>query len=509
MFRLSLRRKLMFFAIAIAIIPLVVAGRTMIRIAQDELKSSANEQLSSTAQQLTGEINDLYKRTWLAPLLLIRNAIDSDELGVQEKVALLTLGIANIPDIAALQITLEGAPIPLVVLNESFAARLEEAGLDPLEALRVPPKDIEAYRTSGRVYAQDVAHIAATDDWLATVVLPLDSLLAGQESVLSARIDLKRLGDLIARHPLTRQRGFIAIVDAEGREVFGSGRADLDQFELKSAAVRVLESGSRLVSVEPYANRETGERILAGYAFPRPFDWAVLVGKSEADAYAAMNEMIVGLAERFHLEKFVSGGTLAAIKIADHRGVALGGEKLLATMLFCDIRGYTAFAEMRDPEVVVEVLNFTFQRQADIVSKHHGDIDKFVGDQIVAVFLGDDMVVNACLCALEIQEAMADLGREHPDWGLAVGIGVNAGEVIMGAMGSSSRMDYTVLGDAVNLAARLCSHAARGQTLLSADNWRTIAERPELTAEPLAPIAVKGKSEPVRVYAIHPAPAAQ
>ena len=295
-------------------------------------------------------------------------------------------------------------------------------------------------------------------------------------------------------------------------------------------------SGSRLISVEPYANRETGERILAAYAFPRPFDWAVLVGKSEADAYAAinmmieslglwvlgglviaiggavvfalgisrpileidrvagevakgnfrarvenvrskdeigdlgrrMNDMIVGLAERFHLEKFVSGGTLAAVKIADHQGVALGGEKRLATMLFCDIRGYTAFAEKRDPEVVVEVLNFTFQRQADIVSRHHGDIDKFVGDQIVAVFLGDDMVLNACLCALEIQDAMAELGREHPDWGLAVGIGINAGEVIMGAMGSSNRMDYTVLGDAVNLAARLCSHAARGQTLLSA-----------------------------------------
>ena len=144
MFRLSLRRKLMFFAIAIAIIPLVVAGRTMIRIAQDELKSSANEQLSSTAQQLAGEINDLYEHTWLAPLLLIRNAIDSDELGVQEKVALLTLGIANIADIAALQITLGGSPIPLVVLNEGFSARLEAAGLEPLEALRVPPEAIEA-----------------------------------------------------------------------------------------------------------------------------------------------------------------------------------------------------------------------------------------------------------------------------------------------------------------------------------------------------------------------------
>jgi adenylate cyclase len=576
MFRFSLRRKLMFFAIAIAIIPLLVAGRTMIRIAQDELKSSANDQLLSTAQQLTEEINSLYEHTWLAPLLLMRNAIDSDQLGVQEKVSLLTLGITDIPDIAALQITIKDSPIPLVVVNDDFAAGLKVASLDPLEVLRVPVETIEAYKSSGKVYAQDVTHIAETDDWLATVVLPLNSLLAGQESTFSARIDLRRLRDFIAAHPLRKQRGFIAIVDAAGKEIFDPGRADLDQFEIKSEALGFLESGSRLISVEPYANRETGERILAAYAFPRPFDWAVLVGKNESDAYAAinemieslgmwvlgglviavggaivfalgisrpileidrvagevakgnfrvrvanvkskdeigdlgrrMNDMIVGLSERFHLQKFVSGGTIAAIKLADHQGVALGGEKRQATMLFCDIRGYTAFAEKRDPEVVVEVLNFTFQRQADIVTRHHGDIDKFVGDQIVAVFLGDDMVLNASLCALEIQGAMAELGREHPDWGLAVGIGVNAGEVIMGAMGSKDRMDYTVLGDAVNLAARLCSHAARGQILLSADTYEAIADRPAFAAEPLAPIAVKGKSQPVRVYAIHPSPAA-
>jgi adenylate cyclase len=571
MFRLSLRRKLTFFAIAIAIIPLVVAGWTMIRIAQDELKSSANEQLLGTARQLIGEINDLYEHTWLGPLLLLRNAVDSDELGVEEKVALLTLGIANISDIAALQITIRGSPIPLVVLNDEFGARLKAASLEPLEALRVPVEEIEPYQDSREVVVHDVVHLPATNDWLATVVMPLDSLLAGQESTLSARIDLKRLSGFIAEHPLKKQRGFIAIVNGEGEEIFDSGRADLDQFGIKSEAMGFLESGTRLISVEPYANRETGERILAAYAFPRAFDWAVLVGTSEADAYAAinkmtrslgiwvlgglviavggailfalgisrpileidrvagevakgnlrarvqgvrskdeigdlaqrMNDMIVGLSERFHLEKFVSGGTLAAIKTADHRGITLGGEKRLATMLFCDIRGYTAFAETRDPEVVVEVLNFTFQRQADIVSRHHGDIDKFVGDQIVAVFLGDDMVLNASLCALEMQGAMADLAREHPDWGLAVGIGVNVGEVIMGAMGSSNRMDYTVLGDAVNLAARLCSHAGRGQTLLSASSYAAIADRPEFVAEPLAPIAVKGKREPVRVYAIH------
>src|SRR4029450_5468961 len=113
--RLNLRTKLLLFAIAIAIVPLLVAGRTMIRMAQDELKSSANEQLVNTAQQLVGEIQDLYGQTWLAPLVLIRNAVDDPRLGVQEKISLLTLGIADIPDIVALQLTVEAAALRLVV----------------------------------------------------------------------------------------------------------------------------------------------------------------------------------------------------------------------------------------------------------------------------------------------------------------------------------------------------------------------------------------------------------
>ena len=104
------------------------------------------------------------------------------------------------------------------------------------------------------------------------------------------------------------------------------------------------------------------------------------------DLARRMNEMVVGLSERFQLAKFVSAETMAAIKAADFRGVRLGGERRRVTMLFCDIRGYTAFAERHDPEAVVEVLNLYFQHQADIVAKHQGDIDKFVGDQIVAVF---------------------------------------------------------------------------------------------------------------------------
>ncbi len=173
--------------------------------------------------------------------------------------------------------------------------------------------------------------------------------------------------------------------------------------------------------------------------------------------------MIVQINERFQLAKFVSGGTIAAIQKSDVGGVRLGGERREVAILFADIRGYTAFAEPRDPETVVEVLNYYFQRLADLVAAHHGDIDKYVGDQIMAVFHGENMAADSTACCLAIQDVMDELKAEHPEWGLDIGIGVDMGEVVMGAMGSKERMDYTVLGDHVNLAARLCSYAAARQ----------------------------------------------
>ena len=572
--RLSLRTKLLLFAIAIAIVPLLVAGNTMIRIAQDELKSSANEELSNTARQLVREINDLYERSWLAPLVLIRNAIDDERLGIEEKISLLTLGIADIPDIVALQITVEGAALPLVVVKDDFAARLKTQSLDPLEILRVPASLVGALGESGDTYVRDVRHVTQTDDWLATVVLPLQTAFGDGRTWFSARIDLDQLRRFINDHPFNRT-GLVTVVDTRGQKIFVTEPTDLSDHQIVAEATRLLATGRQIISVEPYT-RPDGEVVLGAYAFPRPFAWAILVEKLQRDAYLAvskmlrslglwsligvavavagaillalrisrpifkiervanevalgnfearvegvrsrdevgdlarrMNEMVVGLNERFQLAKFVSAETMAAIKGADFQGVRLGGVRRRATMLFCDIRGYTAFAERQDPEAVIEVLNLYLRHQADIVGRHHGDIDKFVGDQIVAVFQGEDMERNATRSALEIQVATDELGRQHPDWDLEVGIGINTGEVIFGAMGSKDRMDYTVLGDAVNLAARLCSHAAAGQTLVSGSTQAALAGSAEFFARALPPLAVKGKREPVPVYDIGPAAAA-
>ena len=226
------------------------------------------------------------------------------------------------------------------------------------------------------------------------------------------------------------------------------------------------------------------------------------------DLARRINQMIVGLTERFQLEKFVSGGTMAAIRLSEHQGVQLGGSRRRATMLFCDIRGYTAFSEEHEPDLVVEVLNFYFQHLTRLVKEHEGDIDKFVGDQILAVFAGDGCRAPGGRCALAMQAKMARAGADRPSRHLAVGIGVNSGEVIMGAMGSPDRMDYTVLGDAVNLAARLCSQAGRGKTWSAGAPTRPSPAR-QHCRHGLAPVQVKGKRDPVAVYEAEPRPAAE
>ena len=139
------------------------------------------------------------------------------------------------------------------------------------------------------------------------------------------------------------------------------------------------------------------------------------------------------------------------------------------------------------------------------MTRHNGDIDKFVGDQIMAVFQGRNMAADALACANAIQTKMAELAAANPDRDLSVGIGIDVGEVVMGTIGASHRMDFTVLGDHVNLAARLCSTAKPRQTLASAAAVRMASAAdpdPSLIMRRLEPISVKGKSAPIDVYEI-------
>jgi len=214
-----------------------------------------------------------------------------------------------------------------------------------------------------------------------------------------------------------------------------------------------------------------------------------------------LNDMVEGLRKKLELSKFVSNETVRTIE--ERGAVSRRGKRLRVTMLFSDIRGFTAFSETREPEEVVDMLNRYLHVQAEAVVRQGGDIDKFVGDELMARFMGDDADEKAVRCAIEMVDAVAKLNEEVKASAKAIqiGVGINAGEVVLGAMGAEHRMDFTVIGDAVNLAARLCSAAERGQVLISGTVRSSFSELEGIEMIALDPIQVKGKSEPIPIFA--------
>ncbi len=210
-----------------------------------------------------------------------------------------------------------------------------------------------------------------------------------------------------------------------------------------------------------------------------------------------INEMAGGLRERFELTKFVSGETLDAVQGADE-GVQLGGERKVRTLFFSDIRGFTAYSENVEPEQVISMLNTYLRAQTEIVKEWGGDIDKFVGDELVATFdeetdHAEGMVLRAVSCAHAIQRRIGELNKQYPDANVGVGIGINTGQVVLGAMGSEERMDYTVIGDNVNVAARLCSAAEAHQIIISAASYEYIKDRTDVRLSEVLSNVVDGK----------------
>lgn len=193
----------------------------------------------------------------------------------------------------------------------------------------------------------------------------------------------------------------------------------------------------------------------------------------------------------------------------DPSRLKLGGERREITVFFSDVRGFTAFSESRQPEEVVAMLNEILSAQVKVVFKYNGTLDKFVGDELMAFFGApgeqhrSTHALVAVRTALEIQERMRQLRQtwtHENKQAIQIGIGINTGDMVVGNMGSSERMDYTVIGDNVNLAARLCSAASKDEIIISESTYSRVAD--QVTVEKLEPIMVKGKSKPVSIYRV-------
>lgn len=218
------------------------------------------------------------------------------------------------------------------------------------------------------------------------------------------------------------------------------------------------------------------------------------------------NYMLKELKTKFHLEKFVSRSTKNMIvkKIDSPEAIKTGhtGRREYA-FLFSDVRGFTAFTEKNDPEVVINIINIYFELQAKIIRSKQGDIDDYVGDQIMAHFGGDkkaDTVISVAVKIMKEVHKLNQLRKSKNEPYFEIGIGLHAGEVVVGNVGAGFRMDFTCLGDAVNLTSRLCSHAKPGQILITKKLYEMSTKK--YKALPLEPLKVKGKDLPVEVMEI-------
>jgi class 3 adenylate cyclase len=236
-------------------------------------------------------------------------------------------------------------------------------------------------------------------------------------------------------------------------------------------------------------------------------DYGVKVDVSGRDEIGrlgeAFNEMTVGLRKRQEImdktlsrevaEEFLKGGT------------ERGGERRVITIVFMDIRGYTSGTEGMDPADVVVMLNELMDLLAGAIERHGGLVNKFLGDGLMAMFGAPKVLENHALhaveAAIEMQKQMERWNQRRTARGLHSfysGIGINTGEVVCGKVGGRNRLEYTLIGEEVNLTSRICGKAAPRQVLITKNTRDLVRDR--IQVKELEPVVVKGLSYPIKVF---------
>jgi class 3 adenylate cyclase len=242
------------------------------------------------------------------------------------------------------------------------------------------------------------------------------------------------------------------------------------------------------------------------------------LGRSLEGMADKLQESEAEIARRARIENNLARFLPSEVAKAVARGeqsLALGGTRREVTVLFADVASFTGFSESAPPERVVTFLNEIFTVLTEVVFRHGGMVDKFMGDCVMAVFgtgsdprdeatEGADMPVARALAAAEdihrFVEASAPAWKETYGIDVRLGIGINRGEALVGNLGSESRMEYTVIGDTVNIAARLESLARGGQTLVTGAVVRVVGRG--FSFSPLGEHPIRGKREPVEIFEV-------
>jgi adenylate cyclase len=203
------------------------------------------------------------------------------------------------------------------------------------------------------------------------------------------------------------------------------------------------------------------------------------------------------------LERFLSPAISKKIT-AEAADIRLGGESQRITLLFADVRGFTTMAEQMKPREAVEVLNEFFDRMTKVIFEHDGTLDKYLGDGLMALFGAPFALQNdaeaAVRAAVNMQKSLAELNKTSGRAPISIGIGIHTGEAVVGFLGTERRMDYTAIGDTVNVASRLTSQAGPDQIVISAATYTQLCR--EIPCSQLVAMKLKGRAAPIDVHEV-------
>ena len=196
---------------------------------------------------------------------------------------------------------------------------------------------------------------------------------------------------------------------------------------------------------------------------------------------------------------------LAEMVVSGQLTVEKGGVSRVATVMFIDIRGFTAMSENTPSDEVLQMLNEYYEVIVEVVFRHEGTVDKFIGDEMMVIWgapvAHEDDPVRAVRSALEIHSELAEFNKKRLAVGkqeIKIGIGINTGNLVAGYIGSTRTMSYSVIGDTVNTASRLCAAAKAGQVVISENTFKKIND--SFAVDEIDAIRAKGKNEPIRVF---------
>lgn len=205
---------------------------------------------------------------------------------------------------------------------------------------------------------------------------------------------------------------------------------------------------------------------------------------------------------RTNLNRYISRRTQTMVAAYSITGVLPTPEEQDVCVLFSDVRGFTQMSQEVAPATLFNTLSNHLGTQVDCVYRHGGYIDKFAGDGIMAVFDSDNRVAEACACALDIIETTDKSNRYSNDQPIELGIGIHAGAALVGNIGSDKHLDYSVIGETVNLAARLCGCAEPMSVVVSEAIAGSVKQRPQFAFGEPWDVSVRGVRNPISVYSL-------